>query len=381
MGPWLALDDFERAAEAHLPRMLFGYISGAVETGAAFEAAKGAYADYAFVPRTLVDVSARSPVQALFGRAYAAPFGIAPMGGAALAAFDGDNALARAAAARNIPACLSSASLTRLETVRQNGATLWFQGYWPGDQPRIDRMIARVLRAGFDTLVLTVDVPALGNRENNVRNGYSTPLKVTPRLAFDSLTHPAWLLGTLARTLLTTGMPYFENLDAERGPPLFSDKLTRNAADRDRLNWRHFEAIRRQWPGKLIIKGLLAAEDAALAREAGADGVIISNHGGRQLDHAVAPLRVLPEIKAVAGGMAVMIDSGIRRGTDVLKALALGADFVFIGRPFMFAASVGGQRGVERAIGLLEDEVQRGMAMLGVNRLADLHPGLLRRRG
>jgi L-lactate dehydrogenase (cytochrome) len=374
----LALDDFELAAKSHLPRMLFGYISGAVETGAAFTAARSAYADYAFVPRTLVDVAMRSQARTLFGRNYAAPFGIAPMGGAALAAYDGDNALARAAAVQNIPACLSAASLTSLEAVRREGATLWFQGYWPGDPLRIDRMIARVLKAGFDTLVLTVDVPVAGNRENNVRNGYSTPLVITPRLVCDSLAHPAWLLGTLARTLLTAGMPHFENLDAERGPPLFSGSVTRNAADRDRLTWQNIAAIRRNWPGKLIIKGILSAADAVIARDAGVDGVIISSHGGRQLDHAIAPLRVLPEIKDVAGEMAVMIDSGIRRGTDILKALALGADFVFIGRPFMFAAAIGGQAGVEHAIGLLMDEIQRDMAMLGINRLTELHPGMLR---
>jgi L-lactate dehydrogenase (cytochrome) len=375
----LSLDDFELSAKSHLPRMLFGYISGAVESGAAFEAAKSAYADFAFLPRTLVDVAKRSQARDLFGRHYAAPFGIAPMGGAALAAYDGDNVLARAAAAKNIPACLSAASLTQLETVRRNGSTLWFQGYWPGDQHRIDRMIDRVAAAGFDTLVLTVDVPVSGNRENNVRSGYSTPLAITPRLIRDCVTHPSWLFGTLGRTMLRTGMPYFENLDTERGPPLFSSSLARNTADRDRLTWAHVAAIRQKWPSKLIIKGILSSEDAALARAEGIDGVIISSHGGRQLDHAIAPLRVLADIKAVAGDMAVMIDSGIRRGTDVLKALALGADFVFIGRPFMFAAAIGGQQGVEHAIGLLMDEIQRDMAMLGINSLLELQPRILAR--
>jgi L-lactate dehydrogenase (cytochrome) len=194
------------------------------------------------------------------------------------------------------------------------------------------------------------------------------------------VTHPAWLLGTLARTVLNSGMPYFENLDAERGPPLFSGNLTRNSDGRDRLSWEHIAFIRRNWPGKLIIKGILSAEDAVLAREAGVDGVIVSSHGGRQLDYAIAPLTVLPDIKSVAGDMAVMIDSGIRRGTDVLKALALGADFVFIGRPFMFAAAIGGQKAVAHAIEILMNEILLGMALLGINRLSDLHPGLLRRR-
>jgi L-lactate dehydrogenase (cytochrome) len=300
------------------------------------------------------------------------------MGGAAIAAFDGDNVIARATAATRIPGCLSAASLTRLEDVRPHGATTWFQGYLPGDQARIDAMVDRVATAGYDTLVLTVDVPALGNRENNVRNGYSTPFVVTPKLALDCATHPAWLVGTLARTLATTGMPYFENLDAGRGPPLFSKDLARNSADRDRLAWTHVAAIRRRWKGKFVLKGILSTVDAAMARDHGVDGIIVSNHGGRQLDHAIAPLRVLAEIKAVAGAMAVMIDGGIRRGTDVLKALALGADFVFVGRPFMFAAAIGGQPAVEHGVKLLMDEINRDMAMLGINRLEELTPEWLR---
>ena len=375
----LALDDFQQAAKRHLPRMLYGYISGAVETGTAFETSRSAYADYALVPRTLIDVSALSQAHSLFGRTYAAPFGIPPMGGAAIAAYDGDRVMARATAAANIPGCLSASSLTRLEDVRPAGATTWFQGYLPGDQSRIDAMVERVAKAGFDTLVLTVDVPILGNRENNVRNGYSTPIVITPRLALDCATHPRWLIGTLARTMMTSGMPYFENMDAERGPPLFARNLARNTQHRDRLSWANVAAIRRKWPGKFIIKGILAAGDAILAREHGVDGIFITTHGGRQLDHAIAPLTVLPEIKAVSGNMAVMIDSGVRRGTDVLKALALGADFVFVGRPFMFAAAIGGQEAVQHGIKLLMDEIDRNMAMLGINSIAELTPEHVRR--
>jgi L-lactate dehydrogenase (cytochrome) len=377
----LALDDFERAAKSHLPRMLYGYISGAVETGAAFAASTVAYSDYAFIPRTLVDVTVRTQTRTLLGRTYAAPFGISPMGGAAIAAYEGDTVIARAAAAKNIPGCLSAASLMKLEDVRPVGPTTWFQGYWPGDLKRIDAMIERVAKAGYDTLVITVDVPVLGNRENNVRNGYSTPFVVTPKLAFDCATHPGWLIGTLARTLLTTGMPHFENLDAVRGPPLFSKNLARNSVDRDRLSWTHIEAIRRKWPGKFVLKGILSSADAMLAREHGIDGIVVSNHGGRQLDYSIAPLAVLPEIKTVAGDMAVMIDGGVRRGTDVLKAIALGADFVFLGRPFMFAAAIGGEEVVQHGVTLLMDEINRDMAMLGVNSLDDLTPDFLRRIG
>lgn len=380
LRPILALDDFEPAARRILPRMLYGYISGAVETGTAHADARSAYADYALVPSALVDVAGRSQTRTLLGRTYDAPFGLPPIGGAAVAAYDGDIEMARACAAANIPGCLSAASLTRLEDVRRAGPNTWFQGYLPGDQHRIDAMIDRVAAAGYDTLVVTVDVPVLGNRENNVRNGYSTPFVLTPRLMFDCGTHPRWLLGTLARTFLKRGMMHFENIDATRGPPIFSKSLARNTADRDRLAWRHIAAIRHRWTGNLIIKGILTTEDARLAREHGAEAIVVSNHGGRQLDYAVSPLSVLPEIKAVAGDMAVLIDGGIRRGTDVLKALALGADFCLVGRPFMYAAVVGGATAVEHGIAILKDEIDRDMALMGITSLGQLTPTLLRRR-
>jgi L-lactate dehydrogenase (cytochrome) len=223
-----------------------------------------------------------------------------------------------------------------------------------------------VAAAGFEIFVLTVDLPVPGNRENNVRNGFSMPLQPSLRLAWDGITRPRWLLGNVARTLLFKGMPHFENMDATRGPPILSRNLVRAVGRRDGLNWSHVELIRRRWKGPLVIKGILARQDARLAREAGADGVIVSNHGGRQLDSAIAPLQALPEVLSEAGEMAVMIDGGIRRGTDVLKALALGAQFVFLGRPFLYAAAVGGENGVQHAASLLSDEIDRNMALLGI---------------
>jgi L-lactate dehydrogenase (cytochrome) len=175
------------------------------------------------------------------------------------------------------------------------------------------------------------------------------------------------------------GMPHFENMDAMRGPPVLAKNLMRNIGKRDQLAWKHVELIRRRWKGKLVVKGLIAPADARIARESGVDGVIVSNHGGRQLDHTVSALRTLPEIAAEAGGMTVMLDGGIRRGTDVIKALALGAHFVFIGRPFLYAAVAGGQAGVERAITLLRDEVHRDMALLGVRSIGEISSDLVRR--
>jgi L-lactate dehydrogenase (cytochrome) len=226
-----------------------------------------------------------------------------------------------------------------------------------------------VARAGFETLVLTVDTAVGANRENNVRNGFSTPLKPSLRLAFDGLVRPGWLLGTAARTVLRHGVPHFENSYATRGAPILSRNVLRDFGLRDHLSWEHVDLIRRAWRGRLVLKGVLAPEDARRAREAGVDGVIVSNHGGRQLDGAVSPLRVLPDIAAEAGGMAVMMDGGVRRGNDVLKALALGADFVFVGRPFLYAAAIGGETGVLRAIGILSEEVDRNMALLGITSL------------
>jgi L-lactate dehydrogenase (cytochrome) len=174
-------------------------------------------------------------------------------------------------------------------------------------------------------------------------------------------------------------MPHFENTDATRGPPILSRDLTRASGLRDQLAWRHLELIRRRWQGKLIIKGVLASQDAHIANNSGADGVIVSNHGGRQLDGTIAPLRVLPEVAAASGDMAVMFDSGIRRGGDVLKALALGASFVFLGRPFLFAAVVGGEPAVRHAASLLTREIDRNMALLGIKDLSELRPDHIRR--
>lgn len=374
----LSLDDFEPAARRRLPRMIYGYVSGAVETGAAFANAKAGYADYALVPRTLVDTSARRLDCTLFGRSYAAPFGVPPLGGASMVAYRGDLVLADAAGAMGVPMILSAASLIPLEEVRRNRPHTWMQTYLAGDPDRIDPMIDRVAAAGFETLVVTVDTPVPGNRENNVRNGFSTPIRITPRTAIDSALHPGWLLGVIARTFRNHGPPHFENMDAVRGAPLMSQNAMRNLSDRDGFAWTHLESIRQRWGGTLIVKGLLSAEDARRARDMGCDGIIVSSHGGRQLDHAVAPIRVLPEIVEAASGIPVMIDGGIRRGTDVLKALALGAKFVFVGRPFLYAACVGGSPAVQHAMQLLADELRRDMAMMGLNRLDELTTAAIR---
>ena len=372
----LALDDFEAPAMRYLPRPMYGYVSGGAETNASLRANRAAFDEWAFVPRVLVDVSGRSTKTTLFGREYDAPFGVAPMGGSSMAAYQGDIVLARTAAAANIPMIMSGASLTRLEDVRAAGRTCWFQAYLPGEDAAIRTMVERVARAGFDTLVLTVDVPVGANRENNVRSGFNRPLRPTLRLAWDSALRPRWLCGMFLRTLITHGMPHFENTGTRA--PLITSTAERYTGPRDKLSWPHVELMRRIWKGRLVLKGVLDPQDTRIARESGVDGVIVSNHGGRQLDGSLAPLRALPAVAAEAKGMTVMMDSGIRRGTDLLKALALGAQFVFVGRPFLYAAAIACDEGVRHAIKLLREEVDRDMALLGVTALSQVTRAILR---
>ena len=376
---FLSLDDYEDAARRVLPRPIFGYASGGAETNASMRANRAIWDEYAFVPKMLVDTAGRSQKTTLLGRSYDAPFGIAPMGGTSMAAYEGDLVLARAAAQANIPMAMSGAALTPLELVRREGPTAWFQAYLPGDDEFVRRLVERVERAGYDTLVVTADVQVASNREHYVRTGFHTPLRPTLRLAWDSATRPRWLFGMLLRTLLAQGMPHFENM----GPrvPLISRSGKRDPGGRERLAWSHLELVRRLWRGRLIVKGILDQADARRAREHGVDGLIVSNHGGRQLDGAITPLRVLPGIVEVAGGMTVMMDGGVRRGTDVLKAFALGAKFVFVGRPFFYAAAVGGLRGVLHAIHLLREELHRDMALLGINRLEEMDAQRIRKIG
>jgi L-lactate dehydrogenase (cytochrome) len=269
---------------------------------------------------------------------------------------------------------MSGSSLIRLEDVARECGETWFQAYLPGDAREITALVERVALAGFRTLVVTVDSQVAPNRENYLRAGVSAPLRPTLRLAWDGITRPRWLFGTFLRTLFRHGMPHFENNFATRGAPILSPSVVREWSERGQLDWTHLALIRRLWKGTLIVKGILDPDDARKAREAGADGIIVSNHGGRQLDGAVSPLRMLPAVVAACPGIPVMMDGGVRRGTDVLKALALGAKFVFVGRPFGYAAAVGGAVGVNRAIGLLCDEIQRDMAMLGISQLSELDP-------
>ncbi|MES5099991.1 alpha-hydroxy acid oxidase [Agrobacterium sp. BA1120] len=377
----LSLDDFEPLARRHLPKPLFGYIAGASETNASLRHNASAFQEIALQPRVLRNVSSRTTRTTLFGEEWSAPFGIAPMGISALMAYLGDLVLAKAAQDAGIPMIMSGSSLIRLEQVVEAAPRSWFQAYLPGEPDRIDALIDRVASAGYKTLVLTVDTAVLANRENNVRAGFSTPLRPSLRLAWQGLTHPAWTIGTFGRTILKHGIPHFENSYATRGAPILASNVMRDFGKKDHLSWDHVSRIRQRWAGRLVIKGILHPEDAAIAVERGADGIIVSNHGGRQLDGAIAPLKALPRIvDEVGAGTVVMIDGGIRRGTDIVKALALGAKFVFVGRPFLYAATVGGQAGVSKAAGILKDELHRNMGLLGVTGIDQLSAAVIDRR-
>ncbi|WP_353173710.1 alpha-hydroxy acid oxidase [Paracandidimonas soli] len=376
-----SLNDFEQPARRKLPRQLFSYIYNGADEERTMKDNRKAFDRYAFVPRLLTGVSEREQKITLFGQEYASPFGISPVGLSAMWCYRGDVVLAEAAQENNIPAVMSGASLIPMETVAKAAPNTWFQAYMPGDPARVEALITRIANAGFKTLVITADLPVQVNPENYLRNGFSTPLRPSLRLAWDGISHPRWLFGTFFRTLARHGMPHFENWRAERGAPILSATVERDFQARDHLDWSHLQRVRELWKGPLLLKGILSAGDAAIATGMGVDGLIVSNHGGRQVDSAISPMEVLPEIVRAAGGATIIMDSGIRRGSDVLKALALGARCVFLGRPFNYAATVGGKEGVNHAISILRTEIHRNMALLGINRLSELDSSIVRDLG
>ncbi|MCW4150343.1 alpha-hydroxy-acid oxidizing protein [Halomonas sp. 18H] len=378
----LSLDDFERAAKRHLPRPLFGYVASVAEDGMTARASRDAFDHYVFLPRALVNVADVSTETELFGCRYAYPFGIAPMGISALTAYRGDRVLARAASNAGIPMIVSGTSLIPMEKLAGPNGSDWFQAYLPGTPEEIDALLARVEKAGFSNLVITVDYAVPPNPENHRRAGFSSPLRPSLRLALDGLVRPRWLFGTFLKTLWYHGVPHFENNAATRGVPVLAKNVNRDFSGRRHLDWSTLDRVRACWKGNLIVKGILHPDDARRAVSAGADGVIVSNHGGRQLDATVAPLTMLPEVvEAVGEAVPVMIDGSFRRGSQVLKALSLGASFVFLGRPFNYAASIAGDAGVEKAVTLLGDEIERDMALLGVTSVKALSVDLLKRNG
>lgn len=373
------LTDFQEPAKQRLPLQLYSYIANGADDEKSMAHNRSAFDDWMFTPRMLQDVSQRSQHIQLFGHRYDSPFGISPVGLAAMWCYRGDIVLAQTAQQHNVPAIMSGASLIAMEEVAKAAPNTWFQAYLPGEATRIQELIARIKNAGFPVLVLTVDLPVSVNPERYAKNGFSSPLKPSFSLAWQGITHPRWLVGTFLRTLATHGMPHFENWRAERGAPILSPTVQRDFGARDHLSWSHIKTVRALWDGPLVLKGIMRKEDAMQAIQVGVDGIIISNHGGRQLDSSCSPLTVLPEIaEACHGRLTLMIDSGFRRGTDVLKAIGLGADCVFNGRSFNFAAALAGSKGVSHAISILRTEIHRNMAHLGINQLDEIDSSFLR---
>jgi L-lactate dehydrogenase (cytochrome) len=376
----LSISDLERAAGRRLPPSIYGYVIGGSEDESSLRANRAGFERWNLVPRPLVDVSRRSQVTRLFGHDYSAPIGIGPMGVASLCHFDGDIALARAARDANLPFVLSGASTTALERVAAEYPGMWFQAYIPSRKEVISPLLKRVAAAGIKVLVVTVDVPIASTREIEVRNGFSVPLRLSRRLVTGGLSRPRWMVSTFAQTLLKHGIPHFENFTATRGGPIITAASGDHRAGRAALCWEDMRWIRAQWDGKLVIKGILRPEDARMAEAVGADGIIVSNHGGRQLDGAIAPIDALPRIVAATPNLTVMVDSGFRRGTDVLKALALGARFVFVGRAAMYGLAVAGEQGAAHALALLQREIDLNLALLGCPDSGALSPQYLHPR-
>lgn len=373
LARYLSAADFERAARRRLPRLVHAFVAGGSEDGMSLRANRADFERIALRPRGLAGVANIAQEVELWGRRYSSPIGVAPMGVTAICRKECDLELARAANAARIPFVLSGASTVPMERLQQETPGIWYQAYLPGDTERLGRILARLERAGIEVLVVTSDTPVAGNRENNERNGFSIPFRPTLRLALDGALHPRWLLDVFARTLLTTGVPRFANLYEEMGPAITQEPAQGFRGGRDLLTWDHMSWLRERWHGKLVVKGILHPADAQEAARRGLDAVIVSNHGGRQLDGAISPLLALEAIKqALPPDFPVLIDGGFRRGTDVLKAVALGARMVFMGRPFLYGAAVAGQAGAARVIELLRAEIHRNLALMGVADVARL---------
>lgn len=376
----LNIDDLHRIARGRLPRGMYEFIERGTEDDVATRANKAAYAQFSLRPQVLRDVSKRDTTCELFGRPMAMPVIVAPTGAAGLMWYEGELAVARAAAAAAVPFTLSTASLTSMERIAAEApGRLWFQLYmWP-DRTMSHDLVRRAQAAGFEALMVTVDTAVAPNREFNVHNGFSFPFRLNARNAFDILAHPRWLLSVIARYKLTTGMPKFENFpkalqQSLTGGPKGRPSLPKN----DALRWEDFRDLRRLWAGPLMIKGILHPDDAEMAVRCGADAVIVSNHGGRNLDTSIAPLLALEDIlEQVGGRIPVLVDGGITRGSDVVKALALGAKAVLSGRAPLWGLATNGEAGVAQALSILREETRRVLGQVGCSKVGELGPHLL----
>ena len=380
------IEDLHQIAKRKLPKIIFDYIEGGVEDERGLSRNEAAFHKHRLLPRYLVDVSKRDQSATLFGRTYSSPFGISPTGGVGLYRREGEVMLAEAAAAENIPYIMSGGSNASIEeAARAAPNNVWFQLYAAKDGNLTDALIGRARDAGVGALVLTVDVPVHPKRERNYRSGFGTvrngavmeALKLKPSVLLEAMTHPAWVIDYVRRG----GAPGLGNWLPHAGPGASkadSIALGRSQTPAAAQTWRDLERYRRLFPRPLVVKGILNPADAIRAAEIGVDGIIVSNHGGRQLDQAPSPLEVFPGIRdAVGDKVTLMIDGGIRRGADILIALCYGARFVFVGRPTLYGAAAAGIAGVQKAISILRGEIDLVMGQIGCTSLAELDESFL----
>ncbi|OBG38806.1 MULTISPECIES: alpha-hydroxy acid oxidase [Mycolicibacter] len=364
----LTVEDLRLLAKRRTPRAAFDYTDGAAEDEISLERARQAFRDIEFHPAILRDVSKVDTSREVLGAPVALPFAIAPTGFTRLMHTAGELAGARAAEAAGIPFALSTLGTASIEDVAAAapGARRWFQLYMWHDRDRSMALLRRAAEAGYDTLLATVDCPVAGARRRDSRNGMSIPPALTLRTVADAAVHPAWWFD-----LLTTEPLSFASLDRWSGTVAqYMDTMFDPSLTFDDLAW-----VKSQWPGRFVVKGIQSLDDARAVVDRGVDGIVLSNHGGRQLDRAPVPFQLLPEVvREVGADTEILLDTGIMSGADIVAAVALGARCTLIGRAYLYGLMAGGQAGVHRVIEILAEQIRRTMRLLGVSELAELTP-------
>jgi len=368
----LTIADLRAIAKRRTPRSVFDYTDGAAEAEISLRRARRLFAEMELQPSILRDVSDIDLGTSILGGRSELPFAFAPTGFTRMMNHEGESAVVKVAEQIGIPYALSTMGTTSIEDVAAAApdARKWFQLYVWKDREAGEDLVKRSAAAGYEALMLTVDVPVAGARLRDVRNGFTIPPSLTAKTVLDASLHPAWWANLLTtRPLTFASLSTWDGTVAELLDKLFDPTMTI-----DDLNW-----LRSIWDGPLIVKGIQTVEDARRVVDAGADAVVLSNHGGRQLDRAPTPLRILPDVrKAVGSDAEIYLDTGIMSGADIVAAIALGADACLVGRAYLYGLMAGGQRGVARAADILTKEVRRTMALLGVSRVADLNPSHVR---
>ena len=372
------LEDMRQLARRKLPHIAFDFIDGGVDDELCLKRNREAFEKYRLLPRYLRDVSKRDQSVVLFGRTYASPIGISPTGLAGLWRPDADLMQAAAARDANVPFLLSSAANASLEDgMRVAAEHVWFQMYCTSDERINADLVQRAIKAQVGVLVISVDVPVNSNRERNRRNGFSRPLRMTPGVVLNAMRHPAWVL----RYLRAGGIPMMRNwkpyAPAGANAGQVAD-MYGTLTPAPMVNWDHMRRIRDAWPGPMVIKGLLHPDDAREAARMGVNGLVVSNHGGRQLDAAPSPLEMLPAIRAAVGNQVeLFFDSGVRRGSDVVIARCLGARAAIFGRPSLYAVAAAGQPGVARVLQIMRNEIDMVLAQIGCRAFEELDASYL----